>query len=65
MADVIVIFDLDGTVWDSEPGILACMAHALDGVGHDITTAGDLRSHTSAFRNRSSTKHSGSTASAT
>ena len=45
VADVIVIFDLDGTVWDSEPGILACMAHALSGVGLDIAPAGELRSH--------------------
>jgi len=26
---VIVLFDLDGTVWDSEPGIIGCMEHAF------------------------------------
>lgn len=26
---MIVIFDLDGTVWDSEPGIVACLEHTF------------------------------------
>ncbi|UDY34069.1 HAD hydrolase-like protein [Dermatobacter hominis] len=40
-----VIFDLDGTVWDSEPGILACMAHALHELGREVPTDDVLRSH--------------------
>jgi len=30
---VIVLFDLDGTVWDSEPGIIGCMEHAFASLG--------------------------------
>ena len=37
-----VIFDLDGTVWDSEPGIVACMAHALAGLGLAVPPAEEL-----------------------
>lgn len=40
-----VIFDLDGTVWDSEPGILACMAHALGELGVAVPDHEVLRSH--------------------
>ena len=29
-----LLFDLDGTLTDSAPGILRCFAHALDRVGH-------------------------------
>jgi len=30
---VIVLFDLDGTVWDSEAGIVGCMEHAFAALG--------------------------------
>ena len=30
---MIVLFDLDGTVWDSEPGIIGCMEHAFAALG--------------------------------
>ena len=30
---MIVIFDLDGTVWDSEPGIVACLEHTFRQLG--------------------------------
>jgi len=41
---VFVIFDLDGTVWDSEPGIIGSLAHAFRGLDmpvppHDELTA--------------------------
>ncbi len=42
---MIVIFDLDGTVWNSEPGILACMVHALDQLALEVPTEAVLRSH--------------------
>jgi phosphoglycolate phosphatase len=42
---VIVIFDLDGTVWDSEPGIVASMAHALTGLGVPVPAAAELTRH--------------------
>lgn len=29
-----ILFDLDGTLTDSAPGILACLRHALQAVGH-------------------------------
>ena len=28
-----ILFDLDGTVSDSKPGIISCIKHALDGKG--------------------------------
>lgn len=40
-----VLFDLDGTVWDSEPGILACLVHTLDGLGLAVPDDDVLRSH--------------------
>jgi phosphoglycolate phosphatase len=42
---VIVIFDLDGTVWDSEPGIVASLAHALVGLGLPVPAPADLVAH--------------------
>ena len=42
---MIVIFDLDGTVWNSEPGILACMVHALDQLSLPVPTESVLRAH--------------------
>lgn len=37
-----VLLDLDGTLADSRPGILACFRHMLAELGHDPATAGDL-----------------------
>lgn len=33
---MIVIFDLDGTVWDSEPGIVASLEHAFEALGLQV-----------------------------
>jgi len=33
---VIVLLDLDGTVWDSEEGIVRCMVHALETLGRTV-----------------------------
>ncbi|MFZ4516959.1 MAG: HAD hydrolase-like protein [Microthrixaceae bacterium] len=33
---MIVLLDLDGTVWDSEEGIVRCIAHALGDLGMDV-----------------------------
>lgn len=33
---MIVLLDLDGTVWDSEEGIVRCIAHALGILGMDV-----------------------------
>ncbi len=37
-----VLLDLDGTLSDSRPGIIACFHHTLRELGHDPTAAGDL-----------------------
>lgn len=40
---MIVIWDLDGTVWDSEPGIVASLEHALRSVGMVVPPPEELR----------------------
>jgi phosphoglycolate phosphatase len=37
-----VLLDLDGTLADSRPGILACFRYMLTELGHDPAAAGDL-----------------------
>ena len=37
-----VLLDLDGTLSDSRPGIVACFRHTLQELGHDPDAAGDL-----------------------
>ncbi|HET6306669.1 MAG TPA: HAD hydrolase-like protein, partial [Rhodopila sp.] len=37
-----VLLDLDGTLADSRPGIVACFRHMLAELGHDPDVAGDL-----------------------
>lgn len=37
-----VLLDLDGTLADSRPGIIACFRHMLAELGHDPAEAGDL-----------------------
>ncbi len=37
-----ILLDLDGTLADSRPGILACFQHMLTELGHDPAVAGDL-----------------------
>jgi phosphoglycolate phosphatase len=37
-----VLLDLDGTLSDSRPGIVACFRHTLQELGHDPNAAGDL-----------------------
>jgi phosphoglycolate phosphatase len=37
-----VLLDLDGTLSDSRPGIVACFQHTLRTLGHDPAAAGDL-----------------------
>ncbi len=37
-----VLLDLDGTLSDSRPGIVACFRHMLAELGHDPTAADDL-----------------------
>jgi phosphoglycolate phosphatase len=36
------LLDLDGTLSDSRPGIVACFRHTLQELGHDPNAAGDL-----------------------
>jgi phosphoglycolate phosphatase len=40
----LVLFDLDGTLIDSEPGITACLAHAFERIGADLPAREVLRS---------------------
>jgi phosphoglycolate phosphatase len=40
----LVLFDLDGTLIDSEPGITACLAHAFERIGADLPARAVLRS---------------------
>ena len=40
-----VIFDLDGTVWDSEPGIVASLGHALRGLDMALPPPDELASN--------------------
>ena len=37
-----VLLDLDGTLADSRPGIIACFRHMLTELGHDPDAAGDM-----------------------
>jgi phosphoglycolate phosphatase len=37
-----ILLDLDGTLSDSRPGIVACFRYMLTRLGHDPTKAGDL-----------------------
>src|ERR1700678_946787 len=37
-----ILLDLDGTLSDSRPGIVACFRYMLTQLGHDPTKAGDL-----------------------
>jgi phosphoglycolate phosphatase len=37
-----VLLDLDGTLSDSRPGIVACFRQTLQELGHDPNAAGDL-----------------------
>jgi phosphoglycolate phosphatase len=37
-----VLLDLDGTLSDSRPGIVACFRYTLQELGHDPNSAGDL-----------------------
>lgn len=39
-----VLFDLDGTLWDSRPGIVASLAHALAAVGRPVPDEATLAS---------------------
>ena len=38
-----VLFDLDGTITDSEPGIIACVQHALRQFGIEVENPNTLR----------------------
>ena len=40
----LVLFDLDGTLIDSEPGITACLAHAFERIGAELPARAVLRS---------------------
>ena len=40
----LVLFDLDGTLIDSEPGITACLAHAFERIGAELPAREVLRS---------------------
>ena len=40
----LVLFDLDGTLIDSEPGITACLAHAFERIGAELPPRDVLRS---------------------
>ena len=39
---MIVIFDMDGTVWDSQPGILACLHHTFRTLGMEVPSDREL-----------------------
>lgn len=40
---LLVLFDLDGTLTDPEPGITRCLQHALASLGHPVPAVPDLR----------------------
>ncbi|NII12373.1 HAD hydrolase-like protein [Oleiagrimonas sp. C23AA] len=41
---MLILFDLDGTLIDSQRGIFACIAHALNGMGEPVPPESQLRS---------------------
>ncbi|NLA36419.1 MAG: HAD hydrolase-like protein [Actinobacteria bacterium] len=43
--DSAIIFDLDGTVWDSAPGIISCLAETLEVFGIDVDDRASLSSY--------------------